>query len=238
MPPPLAVWGARGRREAGPRASERRHWPAGRRRRGEAAVIGGAPSRRGRSRYIKSPLSRRRQSGRWSAAPPRRTGAPAGERAGEGVASARGWGLQSGGLQRAGVSEPGAGSERRRGGSSAHSKEVAAAAAAAPAMLCYVTRPDAVLMEVEVEAKANGEDCLNQVRARGQAGTPAGTLRLRGLVVAPGTRARRLPRGPATLRRQPGERAPGAQPAPPPARGRRAQCARHPPGTLRANRAR
>uniref|UniRef100_Q5TIA5 Myosin regulatory light chain interacting protein n=1 Tax=Homo sapiens TaxID=9606 RepID=Q5TIA5_HUMAN len=29
-------------------------------------------------------------------------------------------------------------------------------------MLCYVTRPDAVLMEVEVEAKANGEDCLNQ----------------------------------------------------------------------------
>lgn len=45
------------------------------------------------------------------------------------------------------------------------------AAAAAPAMLCYVTRPDAVLMEVEVEAKANGEDCLNQVRTRGQAGT-------------------------------------------------------------------
>lgn len=33
-----------------------------------------------------------------------------------------------------------------------------------PAMLCYVTRPDAVVMEVEVEAKANGEDCLNQVR--------------------------------------------------------------------------
>lgn len=32
-------------------------------------------------------------------------------------------------------------------------------------MLCYVTRPDAVVMEVEVEAKANGEDCLNQVRA-------------------------------------------------------------------------
>lgn len=40
------------------------------------------------------------------------------------------------------------------------------AAAAAPAMLCYVTRPDAVLMEVEVEAKANGEDCLNQVCRR------------------------------------------------------------------------
>lgn len=33
-----------------------------------------------------------------------------------------------------------------------------------PTMLCYVTRPDAVVMEVEVEAKANGEDCLNQVR--------------------------------------------------------------------------
>lgn len=33
-------------------------------------------------------------------------------------------------------------------------------------MLCYVTRPDAVVMEVEVEAKANGEDCLNQVRGR------------------------------------------------------------------------
>lgn len=44
------------------------------------------------------------------------------------------------------------------------------AAAAAPAMLCYVTRPDAVLMEVEVEAKANGEDCLNQVRAMGKKG--------------------------------------------------------------------
>lgn len=36
-------------------------------------------------------------------------------------------------------------------------------------MLCYVTRPDAVVMEVEVEAKANGEDCLNQVR-----GVPSG----------------------------------------------------------------
>lgn len=33
-------------------------------------------------------------------------------------------------------------------------------------MLCYVTRPDAVVMEVEVEAKANGEDCLNQVKSR------------------------------------------------------------------------
>lgn len=40
-------------------------------------------------------------------------------------------------------------------------------------MLCYVTRPDAVLMEVEVEAKANGEDCLNQVRATIGKGIPA-----------------------------------------------------------------
>lgn len=40
-------------------------------------------------------------------------------------------------------------------------------------MLCYVTRPDAVLMEVEVEAKANGEDCLNQVRATLRKGVPA-----------------------------------------------------------------
>lgn len=50
----------------------------------------------------------------------------------------------------------------------AHTGEEAAVAAvaAAPAMLCYVTRPDAVLMEVEVEAKANGEDCLNQVCRR------------------------------------------------------------------------
>lgn len=39
-------------------------------------------------------------------------------------------------------------------------------------MLCYVTRPDAVVMEVEVEAKANGEDCLNQVRPA--AGRPLG----------------------------------------------------------------
>lgn len=39
-------------------------------------------------------------------------------------------------------------------------------------MLCYVTRPDAVLMEVEVEAKANGEDCLNQVRTGGPCRPP------------------------------------------------------------------
>lgn len=42
----------------------------------------------------------------------------------------------------------------------------------APAMLCYVTRPDAVVMEVEVEAKANGEDCLNQVRGCAALFTP------------------------------------------------------------------
>lgn len=31
-------------------------------------------------------------------------------------------------------------------------------------MLCHVTRPDSVVMEVEVDAKGNGEDCLNKVR--------------------------------------------------------------------------
>ncbi|XP_061764446.1 E3 ubiquitin-protein ligase MYLIP-A isoform X1 [Nerophis ophidion] len=30
-------------------------------------------------------------------------------------------------------------------------------------MFCHVTRPDSVVMEVEVDAKANGEDCLNKV---------------------------------------------------------------------------
>lgn len=30
-------------------------------------------------------------------------------------------------------------------------------------MLCNVTRPDSVVMEIEVDAKANGEDCLNKV---------------------------------------------------------------------------
>lgn len=34
-------------------------------------------------------------------------------------------------------------------------------------MLCHVTRPDAVVMEVEVDAKANGEDCLNKVGCGG-----------------------------------------------------------------------
>ncbi|XP_075441772.1 E3 ubiquitin-protein ligase MYLIP [Ascaphus truei] len=38
--------------------------------------------------------------------------------------------------------------------------------AVAATMLCYVTRPDAVVMEVEVDTKANGEDCLNQVCRR------------------------------------------------------------------------
>ncbi|XP_029446552.1 E3 ubiquitin-protein ligase MYLIP isoform X1 [Rhinatrema bivittatum] len=33
-------------------------------------------------------------------------------------------------------------------------------------MLCYVSKPDSVLMEVDVDAKANGEDCLNQVCRR------------------------------------------------------------------------
>lgn len=96
------------------------------------------------------------------------------------------------------------------------------AAAAAPAMLCYVTRPDAVLMEVEVEAKANGEDCLNQVTTRGQAGAPAGPPRRRGLAAAPGSGARRLPGGGRRCGGGRGgggglvgERAPGARPAPP-----------------------
>ncbi|XP_046887465.1 E3 ubiquitin-protein ligase MYLIP-like [Hypomesus transpacificus] len=30
-------------------------------------------------------------------------------------------------------------------------------------MLCYVTRPDSVVMELEVDAKANGDDCLQKV---------------------------------------------------------------------------
>ncbi|XP_066539336.1 E3 ubiquitin-protein ligase MYLIP-B [Hoplias malabaricus] len=33
-------------------------------------------------------------------------------------------------------------------------------------MLCHITRPDCVLMEVEVDAKANGEDCLSKVCQR------------------------------------------------------------------------
>lgn len=57
--------------------------------------------------------------------------------------------------------------------------------AAAPAMLCYVTRPDAVLMEVEVEAKANGEDCLNQVRAAIGKGIPSCPREASGLGDAP-----------------------------------------------------
>lgn len=77
-----------------------------------------------------------------------------------------------------------------------------AAAVAAPAMLCYVTRPDAVLMEVEVEAKANGEDCLNQVRHPGQGG---GSLRL-------------VSRGPWASKPGPGV------PCAPPARGSPRRC--------------
>lgn len=83
-----------------------------------------------------------------------------------------GRGLQSSSFPGVSLAEPGTGSDWWRGSSPAHTKEEAAVAApAAPAMLCYVTRPDAVLMEVEVEAKANGEDCLNQVRMKGQVGT-------------------------------------------------------------------
>lgn len=69
----------------------------------------------------------------------------------------------------------------------AHTREEAAvvAVAAAPAMLCYVTRPDAVLMEVEVEAKANGEDCLNQVRVAIGKGIPACVRKASGLGDAP-----------------------------------------------------
>lgn len=69
----------------------------------------------------------------------------------------------------------------------AHTGEEAAVAAvaAAPAMLCYVTRPDAVLMEVEVEAKANGEDCLNQVMAVIGKGIPAHYREASGLRDAP-----------------------------------------------------
>lgn len=94
------------------------------------------------------------------------------------------------------------------------------AAAAAPAMLCYVTRPDAVLMEVEVEAKANGEDCLNQVRTGGPGPHPE----------AEGPRsvsgARCLPGAPRRCSGGPGERAPGARLEPPPPRGRGARRAR------------
>lgn len=30
-------------------------------------------------------------------------------------------------------------------------------------MLCHITRPDSVVLEVEVDTKANGEDILNKV---------------------------------------------------------------------------
>lgn len=32
-------------------------------------------------------------------------------------------------------------------------------------MLCHITRPDSVVLEVEVDPKANGEDILNKVSA-------------------------------------------------------------------------
>lgn len=89
------------------------------------------------------------------------------------------------------------------------------AAAAAPAMLCYVTRPDAVLMEVEVEAKANGEDCLNQVTTRGQAGGPGRSPSAEGPRGGARRRGAPLARGRAALRRRPGgsaPRAPGPRP--------------------------
>lgn len=100
---------------------------------------------------------------------------PAGWQAGGGRARRpQGAGQGSAGRQpfRTTLAETWTGSYWWQGGIPVHTKEEAAVeAAAAPAMLCYVTRPDAVLMEVEVEAKANGEDCLNQVRTRDQVGT-------------------------------------------------------------------
>ncbi|XP_030638395.1 E3 ubiquitin-protein ligase MYLIP-B [Chanos chanos] len=33
-------------------------------------------------------------------------------------------------------------------------------------MLCHITRPDSLVMEVEVDSKANGEDCLNKICER------------------------------------------------------------------------
>lgn len=30
-------------------------------------------------------------------------------------------------------------------------------------MLCHITRPDSMVMEVDVDSKANGEDCLHKV---------------------------------------------------------------------------
>lgn len=69
-------------------------------------------------------------------------------------------------LPRGARSRLGAIAVRRQPRRTTREEAAVAAVAAAPAMLCYVTRPDAVLMEVEVEAKANGEDCLNQVCRR------------------------------------------------------------------------
>lgn len=130
--------------------------------------MAGAPAEGGGAVISEESPSRRRQSGCWSAAPPRDPGS----RLTRGLARQRGVGARGAaaagrraGVCRAAVSRGPASPIPELGLSPAHTKdEAAVAAAAAPAMLCYVTRPDAVLMEVEVEAKANGEDCLNQVR--------------------------------------------------------------------------
>lgn len=81
-------------------------------------------------------------------------------------------------------------------------------------MLCYVTRPDAVLMEVEVEAKANGEDCLNQVRATLRKGVPTCPREAWGLGDDP-----QEPGDVAAAAR--GARVPDARLQPSPPRGRR-----------------
>lgn len=81
---------------------------------------------------------------------------------------------------------------------------VAAVVAAAPAMLCYVTRPDAVLMEVEVEAKANGEDCLNQVRATVGTGIPACPREASGPLGCSSRAGRRCTSGPWSVPGTPG----------------------------------
>lgn len=127
--------------------------------------------------------------------------------------------------------------------SPAHTKdEAAVAAAAAPAMLCYVTRPDAVLMEVEVEAKANGEDCLNQVRTGGPCRPPEAGVG-GGLAVVPAAAVGSAPQAPGLRPLLPeavGARGPlpgarGGGPSVGVGRGRDGPRACHPvpePGTL------
>lgn len=96
-------------------------------------------------------------------------------------------------------------------------------------MLCYVTRPDAVLMEVEVEAKANGEDCLNQVRMKAKRGPhwsskaegPRGGARRWGAPPARGrAELRRRRRGWGSGERGAGQSTPGTRLLPSPPRGR------------------